>query len=130
WRASPSRPRQARFVAAWAPAGRRPDRLGGDMNDANGTPPDPGGHKPLPIPLGLPPVPAVVGVATRERPKAKKESRPVPWGTLGVVALVLGALGAAGLVLLLPWYIRSECVEQAASHGITLTIGDVAVSPS
>lgn len=102
----------------------------GDVGDPNGGPPGRGDHKPLPIPLGLPPVPAVVGVAARERPKAKRESRPLPWGTFGVVALVLVATTALGFVLLLPWYIRTQCVEQAASHGITLTIGDVSVSPS
>ena len=44
---------------------------------------------------------------------------------VAVVLVVLGAVGAAVVVWVLPWYVRRECVEAAAAHGIALTIDDV-----
>jgi hypothetical protein len=44
---------------------------------------------------------------------------------VAVVLVVLGAAAAAVVVWVLPWYVRRECVEEAAAHGIALTIDDV-----
>jgi hypothetical protein len=44
-----------------------------------------------------------------------------------VVLLVLGAGAAAVFVWGLPWYVRRECIAEAAAHGIALTIDDVDV---
>ena len=45
-----------------------------------------------------------------------------------VVALV--ALAVVGVLFVLPWYVRRQCIEAAAAHGITLGIDDVKVDPS
>jgi hypothetical protein len=46
----------------------------------------------------------------------------------GVVLAGLAALGAAIVGWLLPWYVRRECVETAAAHGIALDVDDVAIA--
>ena len=43
----------------------------------------------------------------------------------GVALVVLGAAATAVIVWVLPWYVRRECIDEAAAHGITLTIDEV-----
>jgi hypothetical protein len=87
-------------------------------------------YKPLPLQLELPPVkPAVVGIAARRGP-ALPDRQPVPWRALLAVFAGACAVAAAALLLGLPRYVRAQCIEQARSHGITLTLDDVTVEPS
>ena len=103
--------------------------MGDDTNDTRS---DRDGSKPLPLSIGMPPpvTPAVVGYPTLRAAQRPEEARPVPWAALGVAALMLAAIGGLAFVFLLPWYVRTQCIEQAASHGITLTLGEVTVGPS
>ena len=88
---------------------------------------------PLPLVLELPPA------APRQPlsgdapvpPKPRGKGRPGRW-LLGVAIglVVLGAAAAAVLVWLLPWYVRRECVDEAAEHGVALTIDDVQIDGS
>ncbi len=48
----------------------------------------------------------------------------------GVALVVLGAAATAVVVWLLPWYVRRECIDEAAAHGIALTIDDVTLDGS
>jgi hypothetical protein len=90
-------------------------------------PPDDDPYKPLPLQLELPPVtPAVVGIAARARAE-RGERRALPWRPLAVAVTGVAALGAAAFLYGLPRYVRAQCVEQARSHGITVTIDEVAV---
>lgn len=43
----------------------------------------------------------------------------------GVALVVLAAAATAIVVWVLPWYVRRECIDEAAAHGITLTIDEV-----
>jgi hypothetical protein len=43
---------------------------------------------------------------------------------IAIVVLLLAAAAAGVLVWLLPWYVRRACVEEAAVHGIVLTVDD------
>jgi hypothetical protein len=87
-------------------------------------------YKAAPLPLDLPPVtPAIVGIAAR-RPRGETARKPVAWRPLVVALLLLAAVGAAAFVYGLPRYVRTQCIEQARSHGIALTIDNVTVEPS
>jgi hypothetical protein len=88
-------------------------------------------YKPQPLALELPPVkPAVVGVAIRAPRAQRAAPRPLPLKGMAIALVVLAAAAAGALTLLLPSYVRSQCIEQARSHGITMTIDDVNVQPS
>jgi hypothetical protein len=96
-------------------------------------PPEGDPYKPLPLQLELPPVkPAVVGIPTRGRRDGdgRAERAAVPWRPLVVAVVLLGAIGAATFLFALPRYVRSQCIEQARSHGIALTVDDVSVDLS
>jgi hypothetical protein len=98
------------------------------------TPPDQP-YKPLPLQLDLP--------ATREEPQVRLETAR-PWRSLfperaaivRVVVLGLGGAIVAGIAILavvayaLPWYIRSQCNEEAQKHGVSLSIDEVKVGPT
>lgn len=45
----------------------------------------------------------------------------------GIAVVVVAAIAAAAMLVVLPWYVRSRCVEEAQAHGIALTIDDVRV---
>lgn len=83
---------------------------------------------PLPLTIDMPQVPEVLppGLASRAARPAGRKGPVRRWIVRVAVALVvLGAVGAAVVVWVLPWYVRRECVEAAAAHGIALTIDDV-----
>jgi len=44
---------------------------------------------------------------------------------LGIGLLVLVGLVVAAVVWAVPWYVRRECIEQAAAHGVVLSLADV-----
>jgi hypothetical protein len=93
-------------------------------------PPDGDPYKPLPLQLELPPVkPAVVGIPTRG-PGIREERKAVAWRPLIGALGALGAVGVAGLLYGLPRYVRGQLVDQARSHGITLTLDAVSVELS
>ena len=95
-------------------------------------PPPPGtrevdlGPTPLPLALELP--------GEMAKPQARAEDpapAPPPGGRtrrwiprIAATLLVLAAAGVAILLWALPWYVRRECVAQAAAHGIALSIDD------
>ncbi|MGD0526531.1 MAG: hypothetical protein ABSE49_15390 [Polyangiaceae bacterium] len=94
------------------------------------------GPTPAPLPLALELPKATKGVAptvdmpAREMPPARRKASLARWLVrVGVVLVVLGAAAAAVLVWVLPWYVRRECIEAAAAHGIALTIDDVSLEP-
>jgi hypothetical protein len=83
---------------------------------------------PLPLQLELPPakevLPAGLAAHLKRGPGPKGAAR--RWIVrVAVVLVVLGAAAGAVVVWVLPWYVRRECVEEAAAHGIALTIDDV-----
>jgi hypothetical protein len=88
-------------------------------------------YKPQPLQLELPPVkPAVVGVALRAARGQRAPGRPMPLKGMAISVGVIAAAGAGAFTLFLPRYVRSQCIEQARSHGITMTMDDVSVQPS
>ena len=44
---------------------------------------------------------------------------------VGIGLLVLAGLAVAAVVWLVPWYVRRQCIEQAAAHGVVLSLADV-----
>jgi hypothetical protein len=46
---------------------------------------------------------------------------------LGIGLLVLVGLAVAAVMWLVPWYVRRECIAQAAEHGVVLSLDDVAL---
>ena len=85
---------------------------------------------PLPLTIDMPQFGDMLPMAVpakAEPPAARKGAWKRWLMRVAVALLVLGGLVAAGIVWVLPWYVRRECVEAAAAHGITLTIDDVDV---
>jgi hypothetical protein len=89
-----------------------------------GTPTQSVAHKPLPLQLGLPqPIAsddAGQPVLERERRRATLRPRATA-AVLGGLA-ALAAMAAACAVWALPWYVRKQCVDIAAEHGIDLSV--------
>jgi hypothetical protein len=88
-------------------------------------------HKPLPLQLDLPAARASADPAEQTaanvvggRPRYAR----VLAGALGVLVLV-AAFAAAIAEWALPWYVRRECIEVAAAHGIDLSVDDASISP-
>jgi hypothetical protein len=93
-------------------------------------PPEGDPYKPLPLQLDLPPVkPAVVGMALRQAEQGGPPSA-LPWRAIAASLVAVAALGSVGLAYGLPRYVRAACIEQARSHGITMTIDEVGVEAS
>jgi hypothetical protein len=84
--------------------------------------------EPLPLVLELPSSVEVLpaGVAARAEGPARRKGAARRW-LIRVTGLlvVFGAAAAAVVVWVLPWYVRRQCVDEAAAHGIALTIDDV-----
>jgi hypothetical protein len=84
---------------------------------------------PLPLTLEMPQVeaaPLAPGVPARGKSPRPRRRTAMRW--LLRIAVALGLLGAAAVAVVLwvlPWYVRRQCVEEAAAHGIALTIEDV-----
>jgi hypothetical protein len=88
--------------------------------------------EPLPLALELP-------LEQLQAPGANAEPLPLPRPArprlpvrrilvgAGIAVLVLGGAAVAAAVWLLPWYVRRECIEQAAAHGVALTVDDVSL---
>jgi hypothetical protein len=83
---------------------------------------EPGGPLPLQLELPRPHVAAPPADSkVRRRPRAARENRALLLRLLGAT----GVIGAAGLALVgwaLPWYVRRQCIDEAAARGITLSI--------
>jgi hypothetical protein len=76
------------------------------------------------LPLQLP-GPTPVGLAPAHEPRAPRRG---PGKALAVGAAGIGGLGLVGALawtLLLPAYVRRACIEQAAAHGIALSVDAV-----
>ena len=84
--------------------------------------------QPLPLALELP-LEQLQAAPARDVPPPRPARPRLRAGRLlvgaGVVLLVLGGAAAAALVWLLPWYVRTQCIQQAAAHGIALSVDDV-----
>src|SRR5579859_4199030 len=86
------------------------------------------GAKPLPLQLELPGEHAASAVPQRDgrRRGPPQVSRRSIFAAIAVVA----AGGAAVLALfawVLPWYVRRQCIDIAAAHGITLAVEEASV---
>jgi hypothetical protein len=87
-------------------------------------------HKPGPLQLDLPAAsakPAGQTATERGGSRAPRYMR-VLASALGVLVLI-AALAAAVAEWMLPWYVRRECIEVAAAHGIDLSVDDANISP-
>jgi hypothetical protein len=86
-------------------------------------------QRPSSLPLQLD-LPAAMPVASAE-PAAERDSIAARVRRRAVVLLVLGvgavALVALLFVVILPWYVRRTCIDQAAAHGIVLAIDEVSI---
>ncbi|MDP9151364.1 MAG: hypothetical protein M3O36_15690 [Myxococcota bacterium] len=96
-------------------------------------PPPPGregsrGGKALPLQLGIS-APAEVSIA--EPPAVEREARSSlgPGARIAAFALATGLVVAVLVAWVLPWYVRYQCVEQAAAHGIVLTVEKASLGP-
>jgi hypothetical protein len=96
-------------------------------------PPDEGAGKPLPLQLELPSEIAPRGTRD-DRPEAGRPERPrVALGArvVRVLAALLLLVGGAALAgsWLIPWYVKRQCVDLAAAHGVTLAVEDIKIAP-
>jgi hypothetical protein len=83
---------------------------------------------PLPLQLELPPAPAP-SLAPPPKARRLRTGRGRRWlvrSLLGAAIAGAGALAIIGWVL--PWYVRRQCIEEAAAHGITLSIDSAEMS--
>jgi hypothetical protein len=97
-------------------------------SDPAGTRPDP--KKAPPLQLGLPAIDA--GASTEEeRSLGGVEHRPTHYVRvlrrfLGVL-VILAAVAAPAVVWGLPWYVRRQCIDEAAAHGIDLSVDEAKI---
>lgn len=84
---------------------------------------------PLPLTIDMPAVPdlaAALPAQAKAPAPARRGSGLRRWLVRVAVALVvLCGAGVAVVVWVVPWYVRRESVDEAARHGIALTIDDV-----
>jgi hypothetical protein len=85
------------------------------------------GPTPLPLALELPsqaPKPHARGDdGTPAQDQERRAATTRRWiARVAVVLVVLAAVTAGVILWVLPWYVRRECVAQAAAHGITLSV--------
>lgn len=66
-------------------------------------------------------------------PKGGEKTRtsPLRWAVrTGIALVVLGGAAAAVVFWVLPWYVRRQCIETAAAHGIALEVDDAVIDAS
>jgi hypothetical protein len=90
-------------------------------------------NKPQPLQLDLPAAttharPAEPSVSQRARGPARSPAYTLTIAFAAIVAL--GALAAALVVWALPQYLRRQCIEVAAKHGIDLSVDDARIDPA
>ncbi|HEY8041179.1 MAG TPA: hypothetical protein VIF15_15340, partial [Polyangiaceae bacterium] len=87
-------------------------------------------HPPHALPLQLD-LPREAEAVPEERPAAKRARGKLNVRRivvrLALLLVVLGATAAALVAYVLPWYVRRQCIEEAAAHGIALAIDDAKI---
>jgi hypothetical protein len=104
----------------------QPDELSEGAAEADGRQ---GDAKPPPLQLELPGAPRSEGVESTDAKRAPARSS-AHLGALGIVLVaivVLAALAVALTVWLLPWYVRRQCIEAAAAHGVDLSVDEAKI---
>jgi hypothetical protein len=88
----------------------------------------------VPLQLELPPANAEPAASPTPLPdRARRRSRAGGGRWFLRLVIVLGWLAILGAVValwVLPWYVRRECIEEAAAHGITLEVDDAKIEMS
>jgi hypothetical protein len=71
------------------------------------------------------------GAERAGRKRAKARTSPLRWAVrVGIALAVLGGAAAVVVLWVLPWYVRRECIETAAEHGIALEVDGAAIDAS
>ncbi|HEY6459768.1 MAG TPA: hypothetical protein VIY73_06440, partial [Polyangiaceae bacterium] len=86
--------------------------------------------QPLPLQLELPSEKRAPTPGDDEaRPRRRTRGGGLRWLVrIATVLAALAVLAAAAVVWILPWYVKRQCVAEAASHGITLEVGSVSIA--
>jgi hypothetical protein len=82
----------------------------------------------LELPREAAPAQPQAGAETR-RPRT--HAARLRWLARAAIALAaIGGVGAIAILWVLPWYVRRQCIEEAAAHGITLEVDSAQLDTS